>query len=174
MPLVIKGSSSGQVTIDVPAAAGTNTITLPASTFTVPTSGGTIVKSSHAEQTAIVTGSGAFQDITGLSASITPASSSNKVLVLAAIGGLNRHSGDTELQLRVTRDGSQVQQTKGLNDGASGFISTAGTAMNELDTPSSTSALTYKIQINNRDANGTVTACANSANSSLVLMEIEG
>ena len=40
MPLVIKGSSSGQVTIDVPAAAGTNTITLPASTFTVPTSGG--------------------------------------------------------------------------------------------------------------------------------------
>ena len=35
MPLVIKGSSSGQVTIDVPAAAGTNTITLPAETFTV-------------------------------------------------------------------------------------------------------------------------------------------
>ena len=34
MPLVIKGSSSGQVTIDVPAAAGTNTITLPASTGT--------------------------------------------------------------------------------------------------------------------------------------------
>tara|TARA_R100000329_G_C7566999_1_gene200602 strand:+ start:32 stop:604 length:573 start_codon:yes stop_codon:yes gene_type:complete len=39
MALVIKGSSSGQVTIDVPAAAGTNTITLPASTFTVPESG---------------------------------------------------------------------------------------------------------------------------------------
>ena len=34
MALVIKGSSSGQVTIDVPAAAGTNTITLPASTGT--------------------------------------------------------------------------------------------------------------------------------------------
>ena len=30
--LVIKGSSSGQITIDVPAAAGTNTLTLPAST----------------------------------------------------------------------------------------------------------------------------------------------
>ena len=35
MALVIKGSSSGQITIDVPAAAGTNTITLPAETFTV-------------------------------------------------------------------------------------------------------------------------------------------
>lgn len=44
MSLVIKGSSSGQITIDVPAAAGTNTITLPASTFTVPTSGGNFVR----------------------------------------------------------------------------------------------------------------------------------
>lgn len=35
MGLVIKGSSSGQVTVDVPAAAGTNTLTLPASTGTV-------------------------------------------------------------------------------------------------------------------------------------------
>lgn len=35
MALVIKGSSSGQVTVDVPAAAGTNTLTLPASTANV-------------------------------------------------------------------------------------------------------------------------------------------
>ena len=35
MALVIKGSSSGQVTLDVPAAAGTNTITIPASTGTL-------------------------------------------------------------------------------------------------------------------------------------------
>ena len=32
MSLVIKGSSSGQVTVDVPAAAGTNTLTIPAET----------------------------------------------------------------------------------------------------------------------------------------------
>ena len=32
MALVIKGSSSGQVTVDVPAAAGTNTLTIPAET----------------------------------------------------------------------------------------------------------------------------------------------
>jgi len=35
MSLVIKGSSSGQVTVDVPAAAGTNTLTIPASTGTL-------------------------------------------------------------------------------------------------------------------------------------------
>ena len=39
MSLIIKGSSSGQVTIDVPAAAGTNTITLPAETGNVLTDG---------------------------------------------------------------------------------------------------------------------------------------
>jgi len=35
MALVIKGSSSGQVTFDVPAAAGTNTLTIPAVTSSV-------------------------------------------------------------------------------------------------------------------------------------------
>ena len=37
MALVIKGSSSGQVTVDVPAAAGTNTLTLPANTGNIIT-----------------------------------------------------------------------------------------------------------------------------------------
>ena len=39
MALVIKGSSSGQITLGVPAAAGTNTITLPAETGNVLTDG---------------------------------------------------------------------------------------------------------------------------------------
>jgi len=38
MPIVIKGSSSGQVTVDVPATAGTNTVTMPAETGTAITS----------------------------------------------------------------------------------------------------------------------------------------
>jgi len=32
MPIILKGATSGQVTLDTPAIAGTNTITLPAST----------------------------------------------------------------------------------------------------------------------------------------------
>jgi len=46
MALVIKGSTSGQVTVDVPAEAGTNTLTLPASTgTTVVLNGWTITES---------------------------------------------------------------------------------------------------------------------------------
>jgi len=55
MALVIKGSSSGQVTVDVPAAAGTNTLTIPASTGTVALTSqlaGTIVKIACDEITA--------------------------------------------------------------------------------------------------------------------------
>ena len=39
MALVIKGSSSGQITLDVPATAGTNTLTLPASSGEITTGG---------------------------------------------------------------------------------------------------------------------------------------
>ena len=37
MALVIKGSSSGQITVDVPSASGTNTLTIPAETGTAIT-----------------------------------------------------------------------------------------------------------------------------------------
>ena len=35
MPIILKGATSGQVTLDTPTIAGTNTITLPASTGTI-------------------------------------------------------------------------------------------------------------------------------------------
>jgi hypothetical protein len=38
MPVALKGSTSGQVTLDVPSAAGTNTLTLPAKTGNIITS----------------------------------------------------------------------------------------------------------------------------------------
>jgi len=109
-----------------------------------------------------------------LSLNITPSSTSSKILVLASCGGLKRYGGDTELQLRVTRDGSSIAQIKGMNDGTSDFLSADGTPINQLDTPSSTSALTYKIQMNNRDATGTCQICGNNADTSLNLLEIAG
>jgi hypothetical protein len=53
MALVIKGSSSGQVTVDVPAAAGTNTLTLPASTQTVGTVGPAFSVYQNSQQTGV-------------------------------------------------------------------------------------------------------------------------
>ena len=165
-----------------------NTITVGASgdTITIP-SGATITNNGTATgfgggkvlqvvyvntSTEVSVTSTTWTDL--VSTTITPASTSNKVLALCSIGGLARHSGDTELQLRLRRDSTTVGETKGLNDGSSSFISTAGCSINELDAPSSTSSLTYKLQLNNRDGNGTVMASVNGADTSITLLEIEG
>ena len=62
MALVIKGSSSGQVTVDVPATAGTNTLTLPALTKTIATDGPSFSAYQSSQQTGI--SNGAFTKIT--------------------------------------------------------------------------------------------------------------
>ena len=154
MALVIKGSSSGQITLDVPAAAGTNTITLPASTFTVPTSGGTIVKIACDEVTAESSGSGAFSNI-GLEVSITPASASNKILLLTTGSVATNGTG---FAMKFTQDGSDVGigdapssntnrprvSFKGMSSNGNRSATFAGST---ILSPNSTSALTYRVQI---------------------------
>ena len=81
MALVIKGSSSGQITVDVPAAAGTNTLTIPASTGEMlttvnPKAGNVIQVVQGRTKTLFTTSSGTMADI-GLSAAITPSSTSS-------------------------------------------------------------------------------------------------
>lgn len=49
MALVIKGSTSGQVTVDVPAEAGTNTLTLPASTQVLANTPAFVIRLSSAQ-----------------------------------------------------------------------------------------------------------------------------
>lgn len=154
MPLVIKGSSSGQVTIDVPAAAGTNTITLPASTFTVPTSGGTVLQVQADEITAEVSGSGAFSN-TGLEVTITPSSTSSKILLFTT--GSAATLG-TAFAMKFTQDGSAVgigdapsSNTNRVQVSFKGMSSngnrTANFSGSTILSPSSTSALTYRVQI---------------------------
>ena len=154
MALVIKGSSSGQVTIDVPAAAGTNTITLPASTFTVPTSGGSVVKVAADEITAVSDGSGAFQNI-GLEVSITPASTANKILLFTTGSVATLGTG---FAMKFTQDGTDVGigdtpasntnrprvSFKGMSSNGNRSANFSGSC---ILSPSSTSALTYRVQI---------------------------
>ena len=69
MALVIKGSSSGQVTVDVPAAAGTNTLTLPATTGTVLDTNSSLASSKLSGALPAIDGSA----LTGISGGITQA-----------------------------------------------------------------------------------------------------
>tara|TARA_R100001129_G_scaffold92718_1_gene63227 strand:+ start:595 stop:1173 length:579 start_codon:yes stop_codon:yes gene_type:complete len=106
MPLVIKGSSSGQVTVDVPAAAGTNTLTFPAATGDIITNktAGTIIQVVNTVSSAVATGTTTFtysntipnnsQGDEYMTLAITPTNSSNKLFIqiVALIASTNTNS----------------------------------------------------------------------------------
>lgn len=138
------------------------------------------------------TASATLVDVTGLSVSITPSSTSSKILVTGSVNGAGV-SGSARLQSALVRNstlllvgdsaGSRGQSSFELYADESGFVGNA--AVNYLDSPSSTSSLTYKIQIRNGNSNASSvyvnrtqgdnnTAATNRYASSITVMEIEG
>jgi len=111
---------------------------------------------------------------TTLSTSITPSSASNKILILASVVIYGTTSGQNNLWT-VTRGATN------LDGGTYGFgrnrVSAADSIMRQsvsfLDSPSSTSSLTYDVRIRNADG-GTTEINTNSATGTLILMEIAG
>ena len=135
------------------------------------------------------TTSTSYTDITGMSASITPSSTSNKILVLVEINGgaldqayikLVRTSTDIDVGAAA---GSRTLASGGdfYNIGVSGTI--RNTHLSFLDTPSTTSSTTYKIQgriisattfaINRSTNDGDSSNLARTA-SNITLIEIAG
>jgi len=101
--------------------------------------------------------SSTFTD-TGLTATITPTSASNKVLVIIHHNSCGKSGTDTRLRIRAYRGATQIAQlegTGGANDSAtSNFFGAISIAY--LDDPATTSATTYKTQFSSRANTGTV------------------
>ena len=136
------------------------------------------------------TTSTSFTDVSGFSANITPASTSNKILVLVTIGGMGENAV-SQAFFRLDRNGSVVGVGDAVGNrkqisGASVYISNntamGSTAFNYLDSPSTTSLLTYKIQFSanagtvyvNRTFTDSDAATFPRGTSSITLMEIAG
>ena len=122
--------------------------------------------------------SGTYAD-TNLTASITPSSSSNKVLVLIQQGGVAKSNADNHVQIKVLRDSTEIGGTiPGRSLAYTGnsdynYIGT-GFSASILDSPSSTSALTYKTQFaRNGSGGGFARVQTDSAISFITLLEIE-
>ena len=121
-------------------------------------SSGSIVQIKQAVKTdTATTSSGTFADVSGLSVSITPTSSSNKILV--SFNGYFSGTVNSFIGFKILRDSTAL----GLGTEASGNrtnvsaavvnLNTSSSAYGHvnssfefLDTPSSTSSLTYKLQ----------------------------
>jgi len=156
------------IDIIAPATVTSNrTLTLPDNTGTIVTSASSITASqlptgsvlqvvSTFKNDVFSTTSSSFVDVTGLSVSITPASASNKILVFVSLGNVV-DSIDVAYAI-LLRGSTQIANASG-SDGVLGGGFTGGNSSGEsyygirpicltyLDSPSTTSSTTYKIQI---------------------------
>ncbi len=111
---------------------------------------------------------------TGLTASITPASTSNKVLILVFQNGLWKTAGDSanQMAVRLFRGATEIQQSNTLlyTGTASELATTLHTSY--LDSPNTTSSTTYKTTFNNALAASLVRVQNGSTTSVIILMEI--
>ena len=156
----LTGDTSGEITISAPAVAGTNTLTLPAETgniLTNDTSGTILQVVSTTKTDAFSTTSTSMTDLTGMSVAITPSSTSNKILItgnifvsgssLSALVIFNLVRASTNISIS-TGSGSVNSTTFCDTDGMNlNENSTYSQNLNFLDSPSSTSSTTYKLQM---------------------------
>jgi len=115
---------------------------------------------------------------TGLSATITPTSTANKILVLLSQCANDKEgAADTGMDVQLLR-GSTVISVCGYRAGrivgntASHFFGTVST--NYLDSPATTSATTYKSQFRSNSNVASVNTQYNNSMSTMILMEISG
>ena len=111
----------------------------------------------------------------GLTATITPSSTSNKILIIANIGGVHKDTtsggGLTLALVRTTTVVIVFSFAQGYQEVGVMYFGANGCSY--LDSPSSTSAITYKVQGKLFNASGT-TDINNGSYSSITLMEIAG
>ena len=113
---------------------------------------------------------------TSTTLAITPSSTSSKILVQANMNGLDTSAANTYQAFRLDRNGTTLIQFEGQAGytAATSIASVAGSSTSYLDSPSSTSAVTYKVQMRNAPATGTVYIGASASISTITLMEIQG
>jgi hypothetical protein len=161
MPIKLNGATSGSVELDVPAAVGSDL------QLTLPTTAGTLDRLERAGNILQVvqsaytgtatTNQQSFQN-TGLEVSITPSSTSSKILLVTTFFfGQNRSPIMTQNNMKVFtiyRDainiapGNQFLQHQDQDSANINWQEqTSDCAITYLDTPSTTSATTYRLKM---------------------------
>lgn len=205
--VVIAGDTSGSVTLQAPSVAGTTTLTLPSTSGNVLTSAsslaasqlpaGSVLQVVSTDYTGTASSTSATPaDVSGFSATITPSSASNKVLVFVSVAfGFNNDAypyvllkrNGTSISVGASATGSRLNtflSGTGTNSSGSTIYKLHQASKSYLDSPSSTSALTYQIQLAspyagiigyiNRIYNGDDASYVQYPTSSITLMEIKG
>ena len=188
-PLTSSDIANGIVSVD----KLTSTLDLSSNTVTLPSGVGgkvlQVVQATKQDTQDFALSTGTLSDVTGLSASITPSSSSNKVLVMFTVHIGQNSGGSANAYININRGGSDIFIGNASGSRTRG-TSSVGMDMNSqytlkiatqtfLDSPSTTSATTYKLRAGGFSSrtfhiNRTIVDAAegNTATSTLTLMEV--
>mgnify|MGYP003133795758 CR=1 FL=1 len=158
-------SGGGSVSFQAPSSTGDDRIiTLPTTadgtvlTTTNPKAGNIIQVKQTIKKDRFTTAqvaSNGYTDLTGLTVAITPSSSSNKILVTTQI--YNGAANNAVNFFRLLRGSTFIEQPSGTPSSGTNYNAHAysyydhsyqdSTAWSILDSPSTTSEITYKIQM---------------------------
>ena len=151
-------ATSLQVVSSNVSLAGTNVFTSGKLVTSAQPTGAVLQVVSTVKTDTFSTSSTSFVDITGMSVTITPTSATSKILVF--INLTVGHAASNYSPVNLVRNGTNIAQPTTASDhiatlnnyAGEGSGITAGSAQPQyalsfLDSPSSTSALTYKLQI---------------------------
>jgi hypothetical protein len=180
-------SGSGTLTIAAPNTNSNFTLSLPTNTGTILTNAtaGTVLQVVSATySTETISTSTSYSD-SGLSASITPSSASSKILILTQQPSYIQdvsNSGSQNASAALLRDSTIISESSGRSRtraSTSGEGSSYSANFCYLDSPNTTSSVTYKTQIktgapNGSDAAELIVAQVTDSDSNIILMEIAG
>jgi hypothetical protein len=191
MSLVLSGSTSGSVTLQEPAVAGTTVLDLPAVSGTILTTtspkAGNVIQVVQATTQTQVTNSTTTYDDSGLTANITPTSSSSKILIFVSQPyNVFRNSDNQFGGFQIVRNSTAIYTP--VQDGTSSFelgLAIGGATSVQLynrytacylDSPATTSSTTYKTQMRSYYAStgAIISAQPSNGTASIILMEVAG
>jgi hypothetical protein len=186
MSIILQGSTSGSVTLQEPAVAGTTVLDLPATSGTVLTSASSVARSQLPVGSVLQVVSQTFKGTlfsttsnsmvaTGFGVSITRASSTSNILVSIST---SLSYGGSGLGIAIYRGTTSVWNPS-ASDG-SGFYgaifnSHGIVAIEYLDTPPAGSSFTYNLYTASRSSTTSyvnLTNSVNNAGTTITLMEI--
>ena len=136
--------------------------------------GGKILQVVYGVDTSATSSTSSTMADTGLTASITPADDSNKVLVLVSHNGVGKVTNNTRVHTQLLRDSTTIAvENSQAYTGDTGTIYTGSSSWSVLDSPATDSEVVYKTQFMSQGDNGTVYVGLNSSTSTIVLLEVD-
>jgi hypothetical protein len=114
---------------------------------------------------------------TGLTASITPQFSTSKILILATLSGVSKTTGNTSVESYLQKNGSSIATMSYIAsalDAIGGTIDVGSVHTEVLDSPATTSSITYSVVFRSQQGIATAYVQRYGSRSTITLMEIAG